>query len=132
MLWWGRALSKRAETLDYSIGVLTQASETFERLDESAYWSVAQQKLALAHRARGDLGRAAAFIEVAQRSRVDGAPLQLVRLNTARAHVLLSDPQTRREGDRVLGSARETALSYGLRHQLDNIERIRVTIGGVG
>lgn len=127
MLWWGRTLSKRPATVVYSIDLLTRAGEAFERLGEAAYWSVAQQKLALAHRARGDLDRAAAFIHVAERNRVDRSPLQVVRLRTARAHVLLTDPATWTEGERVLAGARKIALTYGLRHQLDSIDHIRMT-----
>jgi len=127
LLWVGTALSKvsRPDATAHAIDMMVIASETFERLDEAADWSVAQQKLALAHRARGDLGRALSFIDLAERNRINDSPLQLVRLNTARAHILLSDPATRSEGLRIIGGAREMATLHGLRHQLDSIGRIR-------
>ncbi|MGH3614316.1 MAG: helix-turn-helix domain-containing protein [Pseudonocardia sp.] len=127
LLWVGTALSKvaRSDATAHAIEMMVIASEAFERLDEAADWSVAQQKLALAHRARGDLGRALLFIELAVRNKVDDSPMQLVRLNTARAHILLTDPATSGEGLRVIGGARDMAALHGLRHQLDSIARIR-------
>jgi hypothetical protein len=99
LLWVGTALSKvpRPDTTAHAIEMMVTASAAFERLDEAADWSVAQQKLALAYRAQGDPGRALSFIDFAERNRVSDSPLQLVRLNTARAHILLSDPATRSE-----------------------------------
>lgn len=127
LMWMGRALSKapRLAQTAHAIDMITMASEAFERLDEAWDWSVAQQKLALAHRARGDLGRASRFIDVAERNKVDDSPMQLVRLRTARAHILLSDPGTHSEGAMVIGGAREAAARHGLRHQLDSIARVR-------
>jgi DNA-binding transcriptional regulator YiaG len=127
LLWMGRALSKvrDPDVTGQAIGMLRAAGETFERLDEAADWSVAQQKLALAHRARGDLGLASRFIDIAVRNKVDDSPMQHVRLNTARSHVLLTDPETRADGLRVLDGVREVAALHGLRHQLDSIAKIR-------
>ena len=127
LLWMGRALSKIAhpDAAAHAVELLVVASETFERLDEAADWSVAQQKLALAHRSQGDLGRASWFIDLAVRNKVDNSPMQHVRLNTARAHILLTDPATTAEGSRVIDGVRDVAALHGLRHQLDNIARIR-------
>jgi hypothetical protein len=126
VLWVGTALSKvgRADATECAVNMMTTASETFERLDEAADWSVAQQKLALAHRARGELGRALWFIDLAERNRIIDSPLQFVRLNTARAHILLNDTGTCAEGIRVIERAREMAAMHTLRHQLDSINRI--------
>lgn len=126
LLWVGTALSKASapDSVAYAIDVMTTASERFERLGEAVDWSVAQQKLALAYRARGDLHEALGYIDSAYRNRISDSPLQLVRLNTARAHILLSDPHAREEGTRALHGAREMAMSHGLRHQLDSIGRI--------
>jgi len=78
LLWMGRALSKTSHpaATAHAIDILLVASETFERLDEAADWSVAQQKLALAHRSQGDFGRASWFIDLAVRNKVDDSPLQ--------------------------------------------------------
>lgn len=131
LLWVGTALSKigpgkarRAEAVSRAIDCMSSASIAFERLDEAADWGVAQQKLALAHRASGDLDTAMAYIDSATRSRISDSPLQHVRLTTARAHVLLSDPATRSEGLQIIAGARETAMVHGLRHQLDAITAI--------
>ncbi len=131
LLWVGTALSKvpRPDATAHAIDMMMIASESFERLDEAADWSVAQQKLALAYRARGDLDRALSFIEMAERNRLHDSPLQLVRLSTARAHILLSDPATRTEGRHVIGHARDVATTHGLRHQLESIARIRGEMG---
>ncbi|WP_246631744.1 hypothetical protein [Pseudonocardia nigra] len=130
LLWVGTALSKvpRPDAAQHALTTMAAASEAFERLDEAADWSVAQQKLALAHRARGDLGQALAFIDLAERNRINDSPLQLVRLNSARAHILLTDPATRNEGAQVIDRAREMAALHGLRHQLDSIRRIRTAM----
>ena len=127
LLWVGTALSKvgRPHATAHAIDMMVIASEAFERLDEAADWAVAQQKLALAHRAQGDLGRALSFIDLADRNRINDSPLQLVRLNTARAHILLTDPATSGEGTRVIDRACEMAALHGLRHQLDSITMIR-------
>lgn len=126
LLWVGTALSKlrRPDATGRAIDCMTAASATFERLDEAADWGVAQQKLALAHRASGDLAAAMTFIESATRNRISDSPLQHVQLTTARGHVLLSDDATRVEGLRAIAAARETAMLHGLRHQLDAIETI--------
>lgn len=127
LLWVGTALSKvpRADATEQAIKAMASATQVFERLDEAADWSVAQQKLALAHRARGDLDSALSYIDLAERSVINDSPLQIVRLNTARAHILLSEAATRGEGLRVIDSARKMAELHGLQHQLESMRRIR-------
>jgi hypothetical protein len=129
-LWVGTALSKveRADATAHAVAAMTAASDAFERLDEAADWSVAQQKLALAYRTQGDLGRALMFLDIAERNRISDSPLQLVRLNAARAHILMTDRATHDEGLRVIASAQETAMTHGLHHQVDSIQRIHATM----
>jgi hypothetical protein len=115
---------ERADAAVHAVAAMTAASDAFERLDEAADWSVAQQKLALAYRARGDLGRALMFLDIAERNRISDSPLQHVRLNTARAHILMTDRATHDEGLRVIASAREIAMTHGLHHQIESIQRI--------
>jgi hypothetical protein len=64
----------------------------------------------------GDLSRAQRLIAVARDSSAGDTPLQMVRLSTAQAHFLLTDPATRTEG---------LAAASGLSHQLTTIESIR-------
>jgi tetratricopeptide (TPR) repeat protein len=123
-LWLGRALSKQGD-YDRAIPAMTYAAHEFEDLGEPDNWSVAQQKIALALRGRGDLDGALRRIEVAHSGSRDGSPLQRVRLNTAHAHILLSDPATRDEGRSVLDGTARMADDYGLGHQLRSIENIR-------
>ena len=123
-LWVGTALSKRG---DHQVAVhqMEDAAHQFERLQEPDDWSVAQQKLALAHRGAGRLDVALHHIDVASRGRDDLAPLQRVRLDAAHAHILVSDPPTRKEGLALLDCASELAARYGLDHQLRSIHTIR-------
>jgi hypothetical protein len=53
--------------------------------------------------------------------------MQRVRLDTAHAHVLLSEPATRTEGLQVLDRTAKDATYYGMAHQLRSIENIRTT-----
>jgi transcriptional regulator with XRE-family HTH domain len=127
-LWMGRALSKAGD-YERAIALMTHAAREFEDLGEPDHWSVAQQKIALALRGCGDLTRAFRHIEVARSVGRGDSPLQRVRLSTAHAHILLSDPATRDEGRSVLHGAARVADAYGLGHQLTSIENIRRTGG---
>jgi hypothetical protein len=62
---------------------------------------------------------------VARDSGADSTPLQKVRLSTAQAHILLTDPATRAEGLTLLDSTAGVAAASGLSHQLSTIESIR-------
>ncbi|NIH83249.1 hypothetical protein [Amycolatopsis granulosa] len=123
-LWVGTALSKRGlhETATRHI---VPAIRAFERLEEPADWSIAHQKLALAHRGAGDLTAAGRAIEVALSHRVDDTPLQQVRLDTAHAHILLSDGATAGSGLATLDRTARLSARYGLMHQVRSIEGIR-------
>lgn len=128
-LWVGTALSKDGDH-DHAARVMLAATREFEDLAEPDDWSVAQQKLALAHRGAGDLGQALHYIDVARATGVSDAPMQRVRLGTANGHILLSDPATRDDGLRALDDAAKVAAEFGLSHQLRSIERIRLTSEG--
>jgi tetratricopeptide (TPR) repeat protein len=123
-LWIGTTLSKKGEN-DHAARVMTVATRDFEDLEEPDDWSVAHQKLALAHRGAGNLGSALRYIDVALANRSAESPMQRVRLDTAHAHVLLSDPMTAVDGWAILGRAARVSTEYGLLHQLRNIEGIR-------
>lgn len=125
-LWMGRVLSKSGDN-DRAIEFMMCASREFEDLTEPENWSVAHQKIALAFRGGGDLDSAFRHIEIARSSGHADSPLQHVRLNTAHAHILLTDPATHDEGRSVLNSAARTAEAYGLGHQVRSIESIRRT-----
>ena len=86
---------------------------------------MAHQKLALAHRGRGDFGRALRHIGVALEHGATNTPMQQVRLSTAHAHVLLSDKATQDEGMSLLEQAAATSTQFGLSHQLSSIQAIR-------
>lgn len=104
---------------------MAQATTRFEELEEAEDWSVAQQKLALAYRGAGDLDQALHFIDVARSSGADDSPMQRVRLNTAHAHILLSDRATSGQGIALLEETGRLAAGSGLSHQLRSIEAIR-------
>jgi uncharacterized SAM-binding protein YcdF (DUF218 family) len=125
-LWVGTALSKTGKN-DYAVQVMTTATREFEDLEEPDDWSVAHQKLALAYRGAGDLNNALRYIDVALTNRSSDSPMQRVRLDTAHAHILLSDPQTLDNGLAVLGQAARVSSEFGLSHQLRSIEGIRHT-----
>lgn len=126
LLWVGTALSK-AGRHDFAGRVMLRATEVFEDLGEPEDWSVAHQKLALAARGAGDLTRALQYINTARTTGATDSPMQRVRLDTAHAHVLLSEPATRTEGLQVLHRAAKDATYYGMTHQLRSIESIRTT-----
>jgi hypothetical protein len=97
----------------------------FETLDEPDDWSVAHQKMALAYRGAGKLGEALRHMGVALRHGVSNTPMQRVRMNTAHAHILLSDPATEGDGLSLLGEATAVSTEFGLAHQLASITAIR-------
>jgi transcriptional regulator with XRE-family HTH domain len=123
-LWVGTALSKDGDN-EYATRVMTAATRAFEDLGEPEDWSVAHQKLALAHRGAGDLTQALHHIYIARTTGTVDSPMQRVRLDTAYGHILLSDAATRNDGLSVLDQAAQVARQYGLSHQLRSIEGIR-------
>jgi hypothetical protein len=127
-LWVGTALSKDGNH-DYAARVMQAAIHEFEVLAEPDDWSVAHQKLALAHRGAGDLTGALHFIDIAHSSQATDSPMQRVRLDTAHGHILLSDRDTRDDGLLVLDRATKVAARYGLVHQLRSIEGIKAKSG---
>src|SRR5690606_21734082 len=116
-------MSKRGE-LDAAIRVLTSATQRFEQIDEPEDWSVGHQKVALAYRSQGNLDSALRFLEVPLSQRGSDSPMQAVRLDTAHAHVLLSDPATADEGVRMLHLAADVSRQHGLAHQQRSIANI--------
>lgn len=126
-LWIGTALSKDGQ-YEAAAHAMHPALRAFESLDEQDDWATAHQKLALAHRGRGDLGRALRHIGVALDNNATSTPMQQVRLSTAHAHILLSDSATQDEGLSLLDAAAATSNQYGMRHQLASIDAIR---GGI-
>ncbi|MEU9028268.1 hypothetical protein AB0D46_12140 [Streptomyces sp. NPDC048383] len=128
-LWVGTALSKDGNH-SYASRVMLGATRDFEDLGEPEDWSVAHQKLALAHRGAGDLTNALHLIDIARRTAVTDVPMQRVRLETAHGHILLSDPATRDDGLTVLDRAARLAGRFGLSHQLASIEGIRAMSEG--
>lgn len=123
-LWVGTALSKKGNN-GHAIMVMDDAIQRFEQLEEPDDWSVAHQKLALAHRGAGDLGNALRYIDVAIANRSSDSPMQRVRLDTAHAHILLCDKATSDSGLRLLDEAADTSRTFGMSHQLASIEGIR-------
>ncbi|WP_328341424.1 hypothetical protein [Streptomyces violaceus] len=123
-LWVGTALSKEGDN-EYATNVMADATRAFEDLGEPEDWSVAHQKLALAHRGAGDLKQALHYIDIARTTGTVDSPMQRVRLDTAYGHILLSDAATRNDGLSVLDQAAQVAQQFGLSHQLRSIEGIR-------
>lgn len=123
-LWVGTALSKEGNN-EYATNVMAAATRAFEELGEPEDWSVAHQKLALAHRGAGDLKQALHYIDIARTTGTVDSPMQRVRLDTAYGHILLSDAATRNDGLSVLDQAAQVARQFGLSHQLRSIEGIR-------
>ncbi|MGW6467042.1 helix-turn-helix domain-containing protein [Streptomyces rubiginosohelvolus] len=123
-LWIGTALSKQGRA-DSAIVLMRAAAREFFDLTEPEDWAVAQQKLALAHRGAGDLIHALRYIETARSAGRPNSPLEHVQLDTAHAHILLSDPATAGEGRTTLAGAAATAGRHGRGHQLRSIEAIR-------
>lgn len=123
-LWIGTTLSKDGNT-SYAVQIMDHATKRFEELEEPDDWSVAHQKLALAHRAAGNLGNALRYIDIALTHRSPDSPMQRVRLDTAHAHILLSDKATATSGHTLLTQAAATAQQFGMSHQHASIEKIR-------
>ena len=124
-LWIGTALSKDGEH-DDAARVMAAAAREFEDLVEAEDWSVAHQKLALAHRGAGNLAEAQRLIGVASASGTADTPMQKVRLSTAKAHILLTDTATWAQGLVLLDDTAQLAQRCGLSHQLQAIESIRL------
>lgn len=122
-LWVGTALNKNRQH-ESAVHAMAESAQIFENLDEPEDWAVAHQKMGLAERSAGHLDRALQHIQIARKVASDLTPLQRVRLDTAQAHCLLTDPATRGEGLSTLRSSRELADRYGLAHQLRSIEAI--------
>ncbi len=127
-LWVGTALTKVRESAGIdktaAVGAITSAVSEFEELDEPDEWNVGQQKLALAYLALDKCDDAHRHIDIAQASGGISTPLQKVKLDTARGHILLSDRATRSEGLTTLELCRELAGAHQLLHQVTSIDRI--------
>jgi hypothetical protein len=81
-LWIGTALSKEGNNA-YATTVMAAATREFEELGEPEDWSVAHQKLALAHRGAGKLTQALHYIDIAHTTGTVESPMQ--RGNGSRA-----------------------------------------------
>jgi transcriptional regulator with XRE-family HTH domain len=131
-LWIGTALTKTSPLTDdrvqAAIRAISDATQEFEVLDEPDEWGVAHQKMALAHLAAGDPSRAHRAMDIAVINRRQDSPLQRVRLDTARAHVLLADRASRDSALVILDRARREADEHRLTHQVSSIDRIRQDI----
>lgn len=123
-LWIGTALSKRGLN-ESATRHIVPAIHDFEAMEEPEDWSIAHQKLALAHRGAGNLNAAGQAIDVALTHQVNDTPLQKVRLDTAHAHILLSDRATASNGLTMLDRCARISTRFGLLHQLQSIDRIR-------
>ncbi|GAA2773665.1 hypothetical protein [Kitasatospora cinereorecta] len=123
-LWVGTSLDKQG-LHEAAVPLMRSAIRGFDELNEPEDWGTAHQKLALLYRGAGDLEEAARMIEVAQSASGGASPMQRVRLDTARGHILLSDSASLGEGLVLLNGAAATAATYGMSHQLRAIERIR-------
>ena len=123
-LWVGTALSKHGLN-ESATRHIVPAIQQFEAMEEAVDWSIAHQKLALAHRGAGNLAAAARAIDVALTHRAGDTPMQKVRLDTAHAHILLSDRATADNGMALLEGCARISSEYGLMHQLRSIEVIR-------
>ncbi|HVV13394.1 hypothetical protein [Amycolatopsis sp.] len=124
-LWVGTALSKKGLN-GQAVNHIVPAIRGFEKLEEPSDWSIAHQKLALAHRGDNNLTAATEAIEIALAHKVSDTPLQRVRLNTAYAHILLSDQANTDAGIRLLDQCAHVSRQFGLRHQLTSIDGIRL------
>ena len=112
-LWIGTALTKVPASVGIEKAAAVEAIESaiseFEELDEPDEWNVGHQKLALAHLALDRRDDAHRHIDVAQAAGGTSTPLQKVKLDTARGHILVSDHGTRSEGLMTLERCRELA-----------------------
>ncbi|MEV6348259.1 hypothetical protein [Actinoplanes sp. NPDC051851] len=91
---------------------MNAAGRRFDELTEPEDWSVAEQKIALAHRGAGRLDDALRHIDLARSSSTTPSPLQQVRLDTAHGHILLTDPATHNEGISILDRAAATRSDF--------------------
>lgn len=123
-LWIGTALSK-ARQHEAAVRAMLPAIQAFDALDEPEDWSVAHQKLALAHRGAGAVDLALRHITTARDAGPAATPMQRVRLDTACAHILLSDRATTGNGLAMLDAAARLSSQFGLAHQAASIENIR-------
>ncbi|AXK34815.1 hypothetical protein DVA86_21340 [Streptomyces armeniacus] len=123
-LWIGTAVAKQGHN-ESAIALMRAAARDFYDLAEPGEWAVSQQKLALAHRGAGNLARALSCIETARSAGRPNSPLEHVQLDTAHAHILLSDPATADEARATLDRTAATAGRHGLKHQLRSITTIR-------
>ncbi|GAB3815804.1 hypothetical protein [Kribbella italica] len=128
-LWIGTALAKSPQFGDEraaaALAAIGRAIGDFETLDEPDEWGVAHQKLALAHLAAGNPDTAHRSMDVAVANSRDDSPLQRVKLDTARAHILLADKATRGSAVALLERSRIHAMKHKLIHQVASIDRIR-------
>ena len=133
-LWVGTALAKSSrlseEKASVAITAIGAAIEEFESLDEPDEWGVAHQKLALAHLAAGNPDTAHRYMDVAVANGRDDSPLQRVKLDTARAHILLADKATQDSGIILLERSRIHAMKHKLTHQVASIDRISRLVDG--
>jgi transcriptional regulator with XRE-family HTH domain len=127
-LWIGTALTKVPASAGIdkvaAVGAIESAICGFEDLDEPDEWNVGHQKLALAHLALERRDDAHRHIDIAQSGGASGTPLQRVKLDTARGHILVSDRSTRSEGLLTLARCRDLAGAHHLLHQVASIDRI--------
>ncbi|MEV8609489.1 helix-turn-helix transcriptional regulator [Amycolatopsis sp. NPDC051373] len=129
LLWVGTALSKCGRSNE-AVLFIDPAIRSFDELDEPVDWSIAHQKLALAHRGAGKLDAALAAMDVALANRALDTPMQQVRLDTAQGHILLSDARTAPAGVKLLEESAALAERYGMMHQLESIQSIRLAFEG--
>ncbi|RJQ79995.1 hypothetical protein D5S17_09500 [Pseudonocardiaceae bacterium YIM PH 21723] len=122
-LWVGTALSKDGDHAS-AVSIMDATIQEFEELEEPDDWSVAHQKLALAHRGAGNIDSSLRYIGVALEHRPADSPMQRVRIDTAHAHILLSDPRTAENGVSILTKTAQVATRFELSHQLKSIRKI--------
>jgi hypothetical protein len=120
-LWIGTALSKDGQH-DHAARVMTEAGREFENLGEAEDWSVAQQKLALAHRGAGNLALAQRLIALASASGTADTPMQKVRHHRPGPHPAHRrrhpDPRARAARGHRPARARVRALPPAPRHRV--------------
>jgi tetratricopeptide (TPR) repeat protein len=113
LLWVGTALSKCGRSGE-AVLFIEPAIRSFDELEEPLDWSVAHQKLALAHRGAGNLDAALDAMGVALANRAKDTPMQHVRLDTAQGHILLADGRTAPAGLKLLEESAVLAEQYGM------------------
>lgn len=123
-LWIGTALSKAAHHAEAYL-FIRAAIDEFHQMGEAEDWSLAYEKLALAHRGGGRLDDAARSIATTRAHQRSTTPLRRVQTCAAQGHILASDPANLHCGLALLGTAAELAHKHGLHHQLASITKIR-------